>query len=69
MNNANQAISRQERDVHSLTSQKDTRANELNELEARLIGLRERKEELEGNVEDLTRELLIARSGIDELAI
>ena len=47
LNNANQAISRQERDVHSLTSQKDTRANELNELEARLIGLRERKEELE----------------------
>lgn len=67
VNNANQAISRQERDVHSLTAQKETRVNELNDLESRLVVLRERKEELEGSIESLNQELLIARNGIDDL--
>jgi chromosome segregation protein len=67
LNNANQAISRQERDVHSLTSQKETRQNELGELETRLEDLRARKAELEQTTESLNQELLIARNGIDDL--
>lgn len=67
LNNANQAISRQERDVHSLTSQKESRMAELSELEARLSELSSRKVELETRIEDLNQELLIARNGIDDL--
>lgn len=67
LNNANQAIQRQERDVHSLTSQKESRIAELTELEARLTELSNRKVELEQRIEDLNQELLIARNGIDDL--
>ena len=67
LNNAGQAIQRQERDVHSLTSQKETRQNELGELEARLGQLTARKTELERRIEDLNQELLIAKNGIDDL--
>lgn len=67
LNNANQAISRQERDVHSLTSQKDSRVAELTDLEARLAELSARKAELEKTIEDLNQELLIAKNGIDDL--
>ncbi len=69
LNNANQAISRQEKDVHSLTTQKDARQNELSELEERRVGLSERKLELESSVESLQAELLTARNGIDDLQI
>lgn len=67
LNNAQQAISRQEKDVHSLTSQKETRVNELSELEERRIELSERKMTLESSIEGLQSELLTARNGIDEL--
>jgi chromosome segregation protein len=64
--NAEQAISRQQKDVHSLTSQKDARVNELSELEERRTELSERKMELEGSIESLQVELLTARNGIDD---
>lgn len=67
LNNANQAISRQEKDVHSLQTQLETRQNELAEAEERRIELSERKLELEGQIEGLQQELLIARNGIDDL--
>ena len=67
MSNVNQAISRQERDVHSLQTQLDSRQNELSDLEERRIQLSEKKLELERSIEDLSQELLIARSGIEEL--
>jgi chromosome segregation protein len=66
LNNANHAISRQEKDVHSLAAQIETRRNELDELEERRIELSTRKLELETSIESLTNELLIARNGIDE---
>jgi chromosome segregation protein len=65
-NNAVQAISRQEKDVHSLTSQKDARVAELSDLEDRRTELSERKMELEGSIETLQVELLTARNGIDD---
>ena len=65
--NAEQAISRQERDVHSLVTQKESRAAELSDLEERRTGLAERKLELETAIESLQTELLTARNGIDEL--
>lgn len=67
LNNVNQAISRQEKDVHSLHTQLETRQNELGELEERRVELSERKLELEGTIENLTQELLIARNGIDDM--
>ena len=67
VSNAQQAIQRQERDVHSLTSQKDTRRNELEELQARLAELTSRKSSLETTIENLNVELLTARNGIDDL--
>lgn len=67
LGNANQAISRQERDVHSLWSQLETRRGELSDLEERRAELDERKLELESRSESLHRELLIARNGIDDL--
>lgn len=67
LSNVNQAISRQERDVHSLQTQLDSRQNELSDLEERRIQLSEKKLELERSIEDLSQELLIARSGIEEL--
>lgn len=64
--NAEQAISRQQKDVHSLTSQKDARQAELSELEERRTDLSERKLELEASIESLQTELLTARNGIDD---
>jgi chromosome segregation protein len=66
-NNAAQAITRQEKDVHSLTTQLESRQNELSELDDRRIELSERKLELETTIESLQQEFMIARSGIDEL--
>ena len=63
---AQQAISRQEKDVHALTSQKESRVNELSELEDRRAELSERKMELEQTIESLQTELLTARNGIDD---
>ncbi|RYZ74839.1 MAG: chromosome segregation protein SMC, partial [Proteobacteria bacterium] len=67
LNNAQQAISRQEKDVHSLTAQKESRTNELSELEDRRLELSERKLELEGSIDALQTELLTSRNGIDDL--
>jgi chromosome segregation protein len=67
LNNANNAISRQEKDVHSLATQAETRRNELDELEERRVELSTRKLELEGTIESLTNELLMARNGFDGL--
>jgi chromosome segregation protein len=67
LSNAQSAISRQERDVHSLTSQKETRSAEMGELELKLTDLTARKEELESQIHGLDQELLIARNGIDDL--
>ena len=66
LSNALAAISRQEKDVHSLTSQKEARVNELSELEDRRAELSERKLLLETTIESLQTELLTARNGIDE---
>jgi chromosome segregation protein len=65
-NNAQAAISRQEKDVHSLTSQKDVRVTELSGLEDRRTELSERKMELEQAIDSLQTELLMARNGIDD---
>ncbi|MES2964234.1 MAG: chromosome segregation protein SMC [Bdellovibrionota bacterium] len=67
LTNASQAISRQEKDVHSLTSQKESRSNELAELEERRTELSERKLGLETSIDALQTELLTARNGIDDL--
>jgi chromosome segregation protein len=67
LNNATQAISRQEKDVHSLDTQIETRRNEFDELEERRVDLSTRKLELETQTESLTSELQIARNGIDDL--
>jgi chromosome segregation protein len=67
LSNAAHAISRQEKDVHSLSSQLETRRGELDELEERRVELSTRKLELETTIESLTNELLISRNGIDEM--
>jgi chromosome segregation protein len=67
LTNAQSAIQRQERDVHSLTTQKESRQAELIDLEARLAELSGRKGELETTIQNLDQELLIARNGIDDL--
>jgi len=65
--NVGQAIQRQEKDVHSLSTQLETRQNELSELEEKRVELAERKMELESTIENLHQELLTARNGIDEM--
>lgn len=67
LTNAQSAISRQERDVQSLTAQKDSRLAELSDLEVRLAELSGRKEALESQIQNLDQELLIAKNGIDDL--
>lgn len=64
--NAQAAISRQEKDVHSLASQKEARLVELSDLEDRRTELSERKLGLEAAIEGLQTELLMARNGIDD---
>ncbi len=65
--NVGSAISRQERDVHSLSSQRESRLGDLAALESRAEELRSRREELESQIQELDTELLIAKNGIGDL--
>jgi chromosome segregation protein len=67
MTNVVQAISRQEKEVHSLNHQKEARIAETSVLEVRRVELSERKLELETSIESLQVELNTSRDGIDDL--
>jgi chromosome segregation protein len=66
-NNALSAISRQEKDVQVLTSQKESKQAEHVTLEEKRVELSTRKLELELEIENLSTELLTSRNGIDDL--
>ncbi len=66
-NNAQAAISRQERETLTITQLLESRENERADLSTRATELRTKREGLESRITELDQELLISRSGIDEL--
>ncbi len=67
LHNVSGAIQRQEKEVMQIATQAETRRNELDDLNERVLELRERKSGLDDRTSILTNELQNVRGGIDEL--